>query len=234
MPDTLEAVLVVTIAVLPGALHTWASEREAGRWGVGLSDRLLRFIGTSSVYAVALSYPAYLLWVHQFHRRVALPDGNESFVNVITQGTAPWWFWLLPLAYVGVPILGGTIAGVAVQQRWPRLSRMVAGRAPAPRAWDFLFLPQPVGVIRARLRSDGRWIGGRFGPDSYAAGYPEQPRDLFLERSLVVLADGEFAEGDSPDGYQETGSGLLVKWDDIEELEFFETTGASDAEATGS
>src|SRR6059036_3118383 len=100
MPDTLEALLVVTIAILPGALHAWASEREAGRWGVGLSDRFLRFTGTTSIYAVAFSYPAYLVWVQQLHRRTALPDGQVSFVNVVAQGSAPWWFWLLPLAYV--------------------------------------------------------------------------------------------------------------------------------------
>jgi hypothetical protein len=234
MPDTIEALLVVMIAVLPGALHTWASEREAGRWGVGLSDRLLRFIGTTSIYAMVFAYPAHLVWVHQLHRRIMSPDGKVTFANAVARGAAPWWFWLLPLAYAGIPILGGTIAGVAVQQRWPRISRIVAGRVPAPRAWDFLFSAQPVGVVRARLKSDGRWVGGRFGADSYAAGYPELPQDLFLERSLVLLADGEFAEGDSPDGYQETGSGLLIKWDDIEELEFFEMTGVGDAEAQSS
>lgn len=230
MPDTFEALLVVFLAVLPGAMHTWAAEREGGRWGIGLADRALRFVGTTAIYQVAFAYPSYLIWTHHLHRGEVLPGGGVKFVNSLSEGTAPGWLWVLPLVYVAIPILGGTIAGLSIH-RWPLISRIVAGRDPAPRAWDFLFSAQPVGVVRARLKSDGRWVGGRFGPDSYAAGYPERPQDLFLERSVVVLADGGFAEGDSPDGYQEAGSGLLIKWDDIEELEFFETTGASHAEA---
>jgi len=220
VPDTLEALLVLIIGILPGALHVWASERESGRWGIGLSDRVLRFVGATAIYQAIFGYPVYLAWQHFIHHRVLDASGRVVFVNRITQGGAPGWAWILPALYVAIPLAIGTVSGMS-SQRWPRLSRILLGRDPAPRAWDYLLSSRPVGVIRARLKSEGRWIGGWFGPESYAAGYPEELQDLFLQRTYVVLADGTFAEGNSPQGYQETGSALLVRWEDIEELEFF-------------
>ena len=49
MPDTFQALAVITIALLPGALYVWAFERQAGRWGIGFSDRALRFVGGSAL-----------------------------------------------------------------------------------------------------------------------------------------------------------------------------------------
>ena len=115
------------------------------------------------------------------------------FVNSISEGSVPGWFWLIPVVYVTTPIVGGTLAGLSVN-RWPTISRIVAGRDPAPRAWDFLFAGNPVGVIRVRLRANDRWVGGWFGEHSYAAGYPEQPQDLLVERTYRLLDDGSSAE----------------------------------------
>ena len=53
MPDTFQAIAVLAVALLPGALHVWAFERQAGRWGIGLSDRLLRFVGGSVLFHAA-------------------------------------------------------------------------------------------------------------------------------------------------------------------------------------
>lgn len=47
MPNSFEAIAVVFIAILPGALYVWGFERIVGNWGIGLSDRLLRFLGAS-------------------------------------------------------------------------------------------------------------------------------------------------------------------------------------------
>jgi hypothetical protein len=46
---------VISLLVLPGALYTWGIERVIGHWGVGLADRLLRFIGISACFHVALA-----------------------------------------------------------------------------------------------------------------------------------------------------------------------------------
>ena len=222
MPETLEAALVLVAAVLPGALHVWAVEREAGRWGIGLSDRLLRFVGTTAVYQAAFAYPLYLVWIEIVHSQTILPSGEVRSVNRLGQGTAPAWFWLLPILYVAIPIAVGTLAGLSVHRR-PRLSRILVGRDPAPTAWEFLFSRHREGVIRARLKSDGRWIGGLYGPNSYASGYPEQPQDLLLERTYRLNEDGTFAEGSAEGGFDEVGSAMLIRWEDIAELEFFST-----------
>jgi hypothetical protein len=54
----------------------------------------------------------------------------------------------------------------------------------------------------------------------YAAGYPEQPQDIFLEEGYRVGADGTF-ERDDADNFVATGSGILIRWDEVQFLEFF-------------
>lgn len=218
MPDTAQALVVLIVAILPGALHTWAFEREAGNWGVGLADRVLRFAGATAIYQVAFAFPLYQLWARVLHQPV-MANGSKGFRNLILEAAPlPWWTWLVPVAYVGIPLAVGTFAGRSVHRR-PRIARILAGKDPAPRAWDHLFSPGPSGVIRVRLKDD-TWIGGLFGRRSYAAGYPE-PQDLYLESAYRVLADGQFAQGPTPSEFVELGSGILVRWDEVKFLEFF-------------
>jgi len=67
---------------------------------------------------------------------------------------------------------------------------------------------------------DDTWIGGLFSKGSYAAGYPD-PQDLYLERTYAVRSDGIFAPGISDDGFDELGSGILVRWEEVKFLEMF-------------
>jgi hypothetical protein len=63
MPDTFQASGVIVVALLPGALYVWSFERIVGAGGIGLSDRVLRFVGSSVVFH-ALSAPiGYRLWI---------------------------------------------------------------------------------------------------------------------------------------------------------------------------
>lgn len=219
MPDTFQALLVTFIAVLPGALYTWAFEREVGRWGIGLSDRVLRFVGTSGLFLAAYAYPLYLLWINYLHVRLKT-DQSVVFRNLFAEGaSAPWWLFLVPVAYVAIPLALGTLGALAVNHGWTRTARVVAGRDPAPRAWDFLFSPRPAGLVRARLKNGDGWVGGLFGENSYAAGYPESPQDIYLESTYVVETDGSFAR-DGQGNPMELGSGILVRADDILHLEF--------------
>ena len=52
MPSTFEARSVVLLALLPGGLFMWALERLVGRYGIGLSDRVLRFVAASTILHV--------------------------------------------------------------------------------------------------------------------------------------------------------------------------------------
>lgn len=216
MPTTFTALLVLFVAILPGALYTWAFEREVGRWGIGLSDRLLRFVGVSALFLTLLTYPAHYLWRNYLH----VPGDADRFTNLVLDGaTVPPWLYVVPVGYVAVPLALGSLAAVAVRRKW-RMARLLAGADPAPRAWDFLFAARPHGVVRIRLQDGAGWVGGLFRETSYAAGYPDEPQDLYLQETYQLLSSGEFA-ADASGELVSLGSSLLVKWEDILHLEFF-------------
>lgn len=211
MPSTFQAVVVIVIALLPGALYVWAFERQAGRYGIGLSDRILRFVGGSAVLLAVFASPLYAL--------------HANFTGDVMAGRPlPWWLAAVPLAYVGVPLVAGTVLGVGLRRGW-QLAKIVAGPDPAPRAWDYLFQYHIDGWLRCRLKS-GTWLGGAYadanGKRSYAAGYPE-PQDLYLAASVEVDPEtGEFALDD--DGRPRLGpGGLLLRWEEVEYLEFIDS-----------
>jgi hypothetical protein len=147
MPSTFQAAGVIVVALLPGALYVWAFERQAGRYGIGLSDRVLRFVGGSAVFLAVFAGPLYALYI-QFARDVAAAR------------PLPLWLVMLPLAYVGLPLVAGTLLGVGLRRDW-HLARIVAGPDPAPRAWDHLFQYRVDGWIRCRMKS-GIWLGGAY------------------------------------------------------------------------
>jgi hypothetical protein len=80
MPTTFQGALAIAIALLPGALYTWAFERIAGRWGIGLSDRLLRFVGASAMLHALVAPLTYWLWSSQWRTQAA----GQS---------VSWWLW---------------------------------------------------------------------------------------------------------------------------------------------
>jgi hypothetical protein len=211
MPDTFQAVLVFLVALMPGALYTWAFERVAGAWGVSLSDRLLRFIGVSVGFQLLWAPELVLIWREFIHTGKA------------AAGDLPLWLWLVATAYVVIPFASGTLVGWGTRRR-KQWAKMFTGPAPAPRAWDHLFSSEPDGWIRIRLKP-GTWLGGAFSKGdgdelgSYAAGYPD-PQDLYLAAAADVDPDsGEFQFDD--DGLvRMRNSGILVQWDQVEYLEF--------------
>ena len=212
MPDTFQAMVVVIVALLPGALYTWSFERLVGAWGVGLADRVLRFVGVSAVFQAAIAPLTVWMW------RTYILTGR------LRDGELPVALWLAPLLYVIIPIALGVIVGRGTvnERRW---SKAFTGPSPAPRAWDHLFARRPDGWVRLRLKS-GVWLGGAFtsageGLDSYAAGYPDE-QDLFLAEAYSVDPEsGEF-ELDANGDVVPTGSGILVRWAEVEYLDFID------------
>lgn len=212
MPNTVEAVVALAVGLLPGALYTWAFEREAGAWGVRFSDRALRFVGISAILHALFAPVTYLAWAG------SVRSGR------LAGGQAPLFLWPLLLAYVGLPLVGGTLVGRATRTRRP-WARIFTGPNPAPRAWDHLFAHAPDGWIRLRMKS-GIWLAGAFatqadGARSYAAGYPHE-QDLYLVQAVDVDPDtGEFVT-DVEGNPALRGSGILVRWEEVEFLEFIE------------
>lgn len=75
------------VAMLPGALYVWAFERQAGRYGIGLSDRVLRFVGGSAVFLAVFAGPLYALHV-------------RFTADLLAAEPLPSWLVAFPLAYV--------------------------------------------------------------------------------------------------------------------------------------
>ena len=57
------ATLTLIVLLLPGAMCSWMFERLAGRFGIGLKDRALRFMGVSAVLLAFAAWPQYLEFV---------------------------------------------------------------------------------------------------------------------------------------------------------------------------
>ena len=208
--ETFEAIAVAAVALLPGALYVWAFERQVGKWGIGLSDRLFRFFGTSALFHALIAPATYGFWA-TFIESGDVGEGRPL----------PLWLWAVVLGYVGVPFTLGTVVGIGTRNGDSR-ARFFTGPDPAPRAWDHFFASRPDGWIRMRLKS-GAWIGGAYAPSdegiqSYAAGYPE-PQDLFLAHTVEINPDtGEFLRADGEPILRDTS--LLIGWDEVELLEF--------------
>lgn len=211
MPESFEAVAVVALALLPGALYVWSFERLVGAWGIRLGDRVLRFVGVSAILHALIAPITYRLW-------------RDLFVaNGLKTGKASWAAWLAVLAYVAIPIALGSLVGAGTRSR-SRWARIFTGPDPAPRAWDHLFGTRPDGWIRLRLKS-GVWLAGAYatledGSRSYAAGYPED-QDLYLVEAVEVEPDtGEFVMDDGKPVSR--GSAILIRWNEVEYLDFID------------
>lgn len=211
MPQTFQTIAVLAVALMPGAVYIWSFERVVGRWGVGLSDRILRFVGASALVHVLAAPVTYWFWA-------------ERWPGIEQREPQPLWTWALVVAYVGLPSVAGHVVGRGTLEgrRW---TRYVSGPHPAPRAWDHLFQGRLDGWVRMRLVS-GSWIGGAFvasegGLTSYASGYPEE-QDLFLATKVDVDPDtGEFRR-DEAGRVQVTPGSILVRWGEVEYLEFID------------
>lgn len=212
--STVEALIVVVLALLPGAMYTWVYERQVSTSRAALADRLLRLLGASAAFLVLALPGLYQLY------RVFVVSGRLGAGDPL-----PWPVWLLPAAYLLVPAGAGLVVGRAAHARKPWV-RLLTGPAPAPRAWDHLFsTPRLTGWVRLKL-TDGTWLFGAWATEdppsgqsrgvpqrSYAAGYPEE-QDLYLVDTASIDDDGvvERAEDGRP---AMRGVGVLVRWDQI-------------------
>lgn len=74
--------------------------------------------------------------------------------------------------------------------------------------------------MRLKLK-DGAWLGGFFGDGSYAAGYAEEPQDLYLERVFAMNQDDGSFIADADGNPEELGTSLLVRWTEVQLIEVF-------------
>lgn len=171
------ALVISTLAVLPGALFTFAYERQTSIVRAALADRVLRLTASSAVFYLLFAPLAY--WIYADWVRTGR----------LARGPLPWSLWLAPLLLIAGPLVAGVLAGMA-SRRGQRWTRLFSGQSPEPRAWDAVFGYgyRRSAWLRIRLKdaaggTDGS-ILGVFAPQrgelpSIAAGYPDPP-DLYL------------------------------------------------------
>ncbi|TFV56449.1 hypothetical protein E4P41_15730 [Geodermatophilus sp. DF01-2] len=216
MISTFQALAVALLFLLPGAAYTFALERVAGSFGASLGDRLIRFLAASAVFQAVFSGVEFWLY------RGYVASGR------LGEGDVPWLLvQIIALAYVVLPTVAGSLVGYGQKQRW-RWVRLLTGSSPEPRAWDHLWRQNRPGIVRVRLKS-GSWLAGIYGTtsaglQSYASGFPEAG-DLFSSEQLIVdPVSGAFELDDDARPLRPDGApGLLLRWDEIEYLEFEET-----------
>lgn len=204
MPETLEALAVVVIALLPGALFVWSYERQTGPWGIQLPDRLFRFVGASAVLQAVAAPATFGIWRHYIRDGTWLNAERLSLV-----------LWAAIAFYVIGPVALGVFVGRSTAAGRPWATGL-AGHP--PRGWDFFFSRGPDGWVRLRLKS-GKWIGGAFDRDSWAAGYPEAG-DLYIASAAEVDPDSGSFVFDGDGNVVLRDSGILIDWQDVEYLEF--------------
>ena len=171
---------------------------------------MLRFIGISAIFLAVVAAPVYWLY-------------SRFWVRFVDGDSLPWPLAFIPILYIALPIGIGTTIGVGLRRGRPWV-RWLTGPDPAPRAWDHLFQYRQDGWIRCRMKS-GIWLGGAYafanGRQSYSAGYPEE-QDLYLAATVAVDPEtGTFELDENGDPVVGTG-GLLLRWGEIEYLEFID------------
>jgi hypothetical protein len=186
-------------------------ESRLGSFKAGLADRSTRLLAASAVFMALFSGPLYLLYHHYVASRR------------LQTGTADaWYVELIALGFLAIPFFCALLVALGVRKHWP-LFTMFWSETSAPRAWDHAWNGRRA-IVRFRLKS-GTWLAGTFTgdeqPSSYASGYPEEGDLYFSQQVAVDATNGSFVQ----DQYQQPvviEAGLLVRWAEIEYLEFID------------
>jgi len=218
LPQTWTQIAVVLAAVLPGFVYQLSRRRLAGPDPdeQQLGTRLLRAIAASAVFAgfyVVIWGPA-LVDVVQDTTYAADHPRAVGLGFLILVVAIPW-----SVAWVGFAL--------RTSRRWDRvrsnfeawLEAHVRPRPswdPTPSAWDFAFTNRQVGWVRV-LTPQG-WVGGWFGPDSFASTYPD-PRELFIQVGYAIDDEGTFMDDVT------APQGVYVRCEDVVTVDFLPAGG---------
>lgn len=194
LPGSLQALVVLGIAVAPGFLCTTAWAR-AKTWKGPEGDlrTLLHSIVLSAVVQVVVS-PLTIFWIYP----------EREVLEQFPERVAIW----LALVVVVVPMVGGVAVGrltdylSAVRETEPRgwkswLAKIKPAAA-SPSVWDWLFTTNPPdGRFLLIELDDGSRVAGVFAEGSMALTSPE-PQGVFLISEWLVDDDGDIT-GERPD-----------------------------------
>lgn len=169
LPTTWVQILVVVLAVVPGFVYqiTRRSLRGPSPDEVELGVRVLRSIVTSALFA-----GLYLMALGQRLVDAVMGRGLTD--------AQPRWTAAVGLALVViVPVVSAHVVFYLTTAKWWQRGkdalitqlRLRRPYDPTPSAWDASFSSREPGWVRV-LTTDGVWIGGWFGLDSFATSFP--------------------------------------------------------------
>jgi hypothetical protein len=177
VPASLTALVLVVVAVVPGACFVWGFEETRKRRVGDINfegdrrppgERMVLFVVATVTYHLLVGWPEYLLWREHL-------SGADSF----TPGRFALVWGALAAALV-IPAL----AGLAVGSLWPHALR--------GDPWRQALTAVGPCYMRVRL-PEGDIVAGRFGIESWAGLGPT--RDLYLEEAFEVRQDGSLGSG---------------------------------------
>lgn len=193
IPSSVTQLLVTLVLVVPGFVYQAVRIRIVGRrpGDTDLPTRVMRAIVISTLFA--LCYLVILgpeittaaqaqAQLAEHPRRFALLGLVAAFVLPTTSAV------LLNRNQIDlkltIPFVLHPIKTLRAEE-WTRYD-------PRPSAWDVAFEGAAVGFVRVRM-SDGTWVAGYYGPNSYASSHPD-PRNLYLEMAYEVDNKGEIGK----------------------------------------
>lgn len=193
IPSSVTQLLVTLVLVVPGFVYQAVRIRIVGRrpGDTDLPTRVMRATVISTLFA--LCYLVILgpeittaaqaqAQLAEHPRRFALLGLVAAFVLPTTSAV------LLNRNQIDlkltIPFVLHPIKTLRAEE-WTRYD-------PRPSAWDVAFEGAAVGFVRVRM-SDGTWVAGYYGPNSYASSHPD-PRNLYLEMAYEVDNKGEIGK----------------------------------------
>lgn len=205
IPSSASQLFIALLFVIPGSVYQAVRQRLRGPApdDLSFSNKLFRALGVSA--ALNAIYFA-LAGKHLLRLVVARHDKSPSWQGAEQHAVALGWLALLLL--FAFPVL----LGVGDYMRATRsLDLRGAVYNPIPRAWDYAFRDVEPCFVRI-LTTDGVWLGGWFGENSFISSYPE-PREIFVEVAHEMNPDGQIGEA------QPWSAGMYVRCDDVRAVE---------------
>ncbi|MDB5560020.1 MAG: hypothetical protein JWQ36_2954 [Enterovirga sp.] len=192
---TPQNLLLLLQFVVPGFLAVYFRSLFVRRIEASFKDNILLFVVLSVIYA----FVVVPIWL-------GLRSGA-------LHPLAQWLVWLVLL--IIIPVAGGVLLGVAVQQGWTRSLLLRIGLRPLSpyrTGWDWAFGQTREPTYLLVTMDDGSQVAGLFGGESLAAS-DHAFRDLFLEVTYEVDAEGSWSE-------REPRQSILVSGKSIRYIEF--------------
>lgn len=199
MPQSLNAVIVIILFIMPGFITDRVIALTIPRAKRESTEIILTAITFSCINYAIFSWLILLMFFKGF------PGKSET------------WFIF---SWLGILLLGPVIEGFAfnrlvnsnVYHKIFRFLKLKNIRL-IPKSWDYHFGKEEPSWILITL-TDGTKIGGFFGKHSFASSFPAE-EDLYIEELWVIDDKGGFEKR------IESSGGCLIRSNDIKFIEFF-------------